>query len=767
MRLVKRALISWALAGLWLSAAQASARYEICPAPAWVKPSAPLAQIKTPEQAGEVGSFCLIFDRQIRLQHLSQDRYTRFSKKILTAGGLQDETKLSFDFDPSYEQLQLHEVRIIRGSQSINGLDRQRIKVIQQEEDLDQQLYNGSLTALLFLEDLRVGDIVDYAYTIRGQNPVMAGKFVDDFQLSFEDPVGYLRYRLICPPARKIAHKVFGGDFPPHVEDKPDGRSYEWERRSAAGIIPDEDLPSWYTPYPWVQLSEFQTWAELAQWACPLYSVSSDAGPEIDRLVATWKAKHESRNQAVLDAIRFVQDEVRYLGIEMGPNSHAPRPPRKVLAQRFGDCKDKSTLLVALLRKLGVDSCPALVHTDYDRVLDDWLPSPYAFDHVVVYLSRPSGGFLVDPTRSQQGGSLATMVPARFRRTLMVRPGSVALTALSVPKERGTRHVEETYEMDPKASASAIFNVRTTYSGSEADAVRSEFASSALGGIGKDYLNFYAKMVDGIQMKKAPEIHDDRTANIFRVDESYVIPDLWKKDTPDFEAWAIRELLPNPQTRVRTMPLFNRHPIKVRYTLSLPAGRSAVVRAGENKIEASAFQLVRTTRRKGDKITVDFVYESKAEVIESRELKKNLEAVDDVYDILPYSAPGVGVSESSNDSGADLTLVLLFAIAAGAIGGYFGVRELWRRRSGRSRRRSLARAPGELPETAVPVQSTDEISLRLNCFRCPCGAATDAHAREYHKAIYYERSLIAATEHCGQCGGERTYYFRLPEQYTL
>src|SRR5207248_3294814 len=91
-----------------------------------------------------------------------------------------------------------------------------------------------------------------------------------------------------------------------------------------------------------------------------------------------------------LPALRFVQDDVRYLGIEIGPSSHRPHPPAAVLDQRFGDCKDKSLLLVTLLRALGVEAWPVLLHTSLGRALDEWLPTAVAFNHVVV-LARVGG----------------------------------------------------------------------------------------------------------------------------------------------------------------------------------------------------------------------------------------------------------------------------------------------------------------------------------------------------------------------------------------
>ncbi|MFX8207373.1 transglutaminase domain-containing protein, partial [Acinetobacter baumannii] len=81
----------------------------------------------------------------------------------------------------------------------------------------------------------------------------------------------------------------------------------------------------------------------------------------------------------LLAALRFVQREVRYLGIEMGANSHAPHPPETVLPRRYGDCKDKTLLTLTLLGRLGIPASPALVHTTERQAAAERLPTPWAF----------------------------------------------------------------------------------------------------------------------------------------------------------------------------------------------------------------------------------------------------------------------------------------------------------------------------------------------------------------------------------------------------
>ena len=104
---------------------------------------------------------------------------------------------------------------------------------------------------------------------------------------------------------------------------------------------------------------------------------------------------------------RKLESTVRYLGIEVGENSHRPYPVETILSRRFGDCKDKSLLLCTMLRRLGFEAHPSLVDTDVRHNLAEWLPSPLAFDHMVTQLRFHGKDIWLDPTDSDQGGPLA------------------------------------------------------------------------------------------------------------------------------------------------------------------------------------------------------------------------------------------------------------------------------------------------------------------------------------------------------------------------
>ncbi|HEY0058281.1 MAG TPA: DUF3857 domain-containing transglutaminase family protein, partial [Flavisolibacter sp.] len=315
--------------------------------PAWVvSRSVDYAFDKGIDEA-EDGYLDLSYEKQV-----SVARRTIFTKKvlkILTEPGLENASEISVSFDPSFQQLVFHTIRILRGKQSLDRLNLPRIKVIQQESELDMHLYDGTLAAYLALEDVQVGDIIEYSYSLQGFNPLFP-KFSTYHDVQYSVPIGNLYYRLIVPLDRTITLRNYLTTIKPAISQTGTEKVYEWSQKEVLPLRVPEGLPQWQDPYPSVFISEYASWAEVVNWALPLYPASLSSPGRVTEKINALKTSYAVPEDQVLAAIRFVQDEIRYMGEETGVNSHQPHEPDKILLQRFGDCKDKSYLLCVLLR---------------------------------------------------------------------------------------------------------------------------------------------------------------------------------------------------------------------------------------------------------------------------------------------------------------------------------------------------------------------------------------------------------------------------------
>ena len=295
----------------------------------------------------------LLLEQQVNAAQ--NETFSHDVRQILTVSGVQDGANISIDFNPSYESLTLHWARIWRGTNHLDRLDTNKVKLIRQERELDQYLLNGEQSAVLVMDDVRVGDIVDYAYSVKGANPVFGGRFSSSVRAQLNEPVERLLTRVLWPSQRHLYAKAHSCSIQPAVVSKKDGVEYTWDLKQVPAFHVEDSLPVWCDPEPWVQLSEFKSWAEVNQWAMALFQTSSPLSAEISNNVAGWK-KIAGQEQQALAVLRFVQDDVRYFGVEIGANAEKPTDPSTVFSRRFGDCKDKSLLFVSILRALGIEA---------------------------------------------------------------------------------------------------------------------------------------------------------------------------------------------------------------------------------------------------------------------------------------------------------------------------------------------------------------------------------------------------------------------------
>lgn len=746
-----------------------SAPYEIAPAPRWIDAIPLDAGAAVPKEQVSSGVYDLVVDSQTRVTRDSQTHYRRMARKILSATGVDTASELRIPFDPSFQKLRFHHLRIIRDGAARDVLAPDHIRIIQQETELDQKIYDGSLTALAFLPDVRPGDVIDYAYSISGANPILRGRYVGTVTLAYGVPVKHLRWRLIWESGRKLHVTKRGTDASPQAARTAEGTIYTWERHDVAPIDVDSDLPAWFDPLPSVTVSEFASWNEVAQWAVAMFATAERDGKALDELVDGWKLDSADAEAQILAAIRFVQDDIRYLGIEIGPYSHQPHRPAEVLRQRFGDCKDKSLLLAAALGKLGVDAQPALVNSWAREAIDNWQPSPYAFDHVIVTFRFKGKSYWVDATASQQGGTLDSMSVPEFRRALVVDAATSGFAEIPPPAyATPTTVIEERYVV-PAYDQPARLEVETVYNDAEADAMRQMLAYTAPADLAKDYLNHYANDDPGIEALEPPKVSDDRAQNRLVVTEAYKLPAFWKEKQREFYAWGIDERIYLPPTPRRRMPMAIPYPVHVRHRLSVQLPDVFDVKPDSTTIATSAFRFKGSSRLSGKTIQLEYDYQTLADAVAASAAPKHIEELKKVRENLGYGIwydRAAAAVTTPHSSGTDAswswkvpTMIggaTLLAVLIGAIAGW----------SAFGRGAAASARPGATPLTAIRLNPADALDRRLMLLRCECGSGYK-HPLPQHTATFNERQLVIATAHCDRCGADRIVHFDVGARSAL
>ena len=720
--------------------------FTVAPPAAWVERVAVDPSLHVAKEHVRWGIYDFLSDAQTRVTARETTHYYRTVRKVLSPSGVQNASELSIDFDPTFERLVLHEAAILRDGERLDALEPDEIRVIEKEDDAGMRIYDGELTALVFLVDVRPGDTIEYSWSIVGANPLLGARFVDEFELSSAVPTRQLRQRLVWPAGRPLQWSRPES----RIERAGGEQIVVWERTNVPALDVEDSIPSWYEPWESVQLSEFASWAEVAQWAEELFRLDERSRIEVKKLAETIRAKHATHDARVTAAIRFVQDDIRYLGIEMGRNSHEPHQPWETLMRRWGDCKDKTLLLCALLRELGVEAYPALVNTKLQHRLAERLPSPFNFDHVIAQVLANGKTYWVDGTIADQGGTLQTIDTPSDGRALVVRADARALTTI-VTRELASTTVEQTYTTTDYARPT-ILEVRTTYSGSDADSVRAALASMSLADVAKERINHYATDQPKIDALTKPQVRDDRARNVIVITEKYRIRELWKEGEWTWYPRLIESHLQRPETMIRTMPLAFDYPLNVTQTVTVNLPARLRLEPASSVTETPAFRHEYTVDSSGRTVFIRQSLRARKDFVPAKEVPEHLSKLNDVWDEIGYSLrPTTTKSAAAKPVhwawGLGAVLVLV-----GVCVGLTMPR----------RRRELPAAAvmprGDAPASAFAIRDASEITLHLDALACACGASIETRG-ETQRARYDERELTIVTRHCGRCGREQSVYF--------
>jgi transglutaminase-like putative cysteine protease len=648
--------------------------FTIEPIPAWTSPMEIKEYGNPLEKEASSGAFCLLYD--VEINGATQERFYRIAEKFLSSSGVEANSRLSFNFDPSYQKLVLHKIVIHRGDQVLDQLNPDKIRVIQQEKDLDRQIYNGAKTALLFLEDVRVGDWVEYAYTIRGRNPVEAGHFYDVLQLKWPFPIQTENYRLLWPRSYQPLWVQIMGNAPKgrNVTDQFYEYSWHWENRPGEEL--EDFIPKSVVPYATAHFSDYRTWADVADWAGKPFRAETPS-KELQQKITSFRDENATDEQRIVKALQFVQDDIRYLGIENGINSHEPTDPSIVFARGYGDCKDKALLLCTILRSLGVDASPVLVSTQLRERLKGLIPTPLVFDHAIVQVIFDGRTNYVDVTRSFQRGPLAARYIENYGMGLLLGEGSSGLIAIT-PTYPGMPMTAIVEKFDVLTNAPTKLTVEKTFEGRDADFIRWGLASFSKDSLEQSGLDYYKKYYTGIIAGGPTQVRDEEEFNRIRITEHYFIPNIWKPAAQtnfiaaEFFLDGIMERLFIPTKKERKLPLAVPYPENFTHRIQIEPHEPWRVVPDEEKLRTKGFFFYHKTACTNNQITVVCQLMTLNYGIATADVPDYLAAVNQVsrYLDLTFTKPVPGTVRDSSPNWSiwmaaiSYSLVLLIAMIA-------------------------------------------------------------------------------------------------------
>jgi tetratricopeptide (TPR) repeat protein len=370
---------------LWLSGATAADKVEVGPIPPWVRPT-PLPANGSPAADDSAVRF-LLTDWQFRFSASGDEGYFNNVVRVQTPQGLAALGTVALPWNPSTSKLTVHHLHIVRGTQIIDLLaNGPGFTVLRRENSLEYAALNGILTAVLQPAGLQVGDILDLAFTIARSDPLLASTSEWIVGGWPNLPISQLRLRASWKAPRVMrwqASDVMKGLHESRHQDETEVTAII---DAAAPVALPNLAPSRFRTGRQVLFSSFTSWAQLAELMAPLYARAATLAPQspLQGEVSRIRAAGTDPAARALAALALVQNQVRYVFLGMNEGALLPAAADETWTRRFGDCKGKTALLLALLRALDIEAEPVAVNALAGDSVGTALPMVAAFNHVLV-----------------------------------------------------------------------------------------------------------------------------------------------------------------------------------------------------------------------------------------------------------------------------------------------------------------------------------------------------------------------------------------------
>ncbi len=637
MRLVVLVL-SFCLAALPLAA------QTLTPAddPSWVE-IAPIPEGDATLRAEvEDGQFFLLSDHQIRWEGDKKQSWNRVVAEVTDRAGLEELATIQIDFDPSSETVSLTRLVIRRGDQLIDLKTKVTPQVYRRETRLEEGIIDGTLTAVVQVPDLRVGDVLEQATLLQSQSIIGAGERSGSSWLEWSTPVVLSRTALIWPKDQPLEI----GPLPDRVTytttDLADGMiRHDWRRDDHIPPIEEEGVPYEVIDDALLRFSDTRDWTPLTTALAPHYTQDYPLPPDWEAKVDQIEKDHATPDARAYAALRLVQDELRYVSLSVGAGGYFARAPMEVIAAGFGDCKDKSLLLRVILSRLGVKAEVALTDLDAGYGLPEELPMLGVFDHMILRATLDDKVVWMDATASHQGGGLGSATEPDYGFALPVVDGPTALERMEVtPEGSWAQEVREVYDFSFLGLSLTVETLNLT---GAADDARARWATTPASQIGREYLEFYQNRYPGLTEAKPPRMTDDRARNRVTVVESYFLPftaldqNGLRQDFA-FASVGLVDRFPDPQTRPRRLPMVVGGPWAFRHDVSVLDAPIDFTPPEDVEISNQAFDFsLKGTASAGGRMDLTWTYVPKAHAVPADQVADVLQDVQMVDDSTWFS----------------------------------------------------------------------------------------------------------------------------------
>jgi transglutaminase-like putative cysteine protease len=342
---------------------------------------------------------------------------------------------LRFAYASSFEALNIDYIRVRKPDGTVVSTPATDVQDLDSEVSRQAPMYTDEREEHIAVKTLAVGDTLEYHLVWTVHDALAPGHFwfYDNF---LRDQI-CLDEEIVVDVPRDTPVKFSSGASVPVIKDIDKRRIYTLHNENLK-LPENESEWAWEKSVgnaapPSIQASSFQSWEQVGQWFGGLAGPQAKVTPQIQAKADELTRGKTTETEKIQALYEFVSLNIHYIGVSLGKGRYTPHKAEEVLANRYGDCKDKHTLPAGLLAAEGIKAYPALINTGVK--IDPAVPSPL-FDHLITAIPKGDGfqfvdttaelgtlGYLWGPLRNKNALVVLTEAPSRLVTTPANPPG--------------------------------------------------------------------------------------------------------------------------------------------------------------------------------------------------------------------------------------------------------------------------------------------------------------------------------------------------------
>jgi hypothetical protein len=338
--------------------------------------------------------------RVVNVKKNATKSFTVFNRvKVFNKEGRQKFGEVTIPYIAGSGQPELNHIRTITPEGKVIKPDKDAIRDVTPAKLQDYPMYSDVKNKVISMPGLTNGAIIDYSYTLTPERSFLKDDFSSSWLFRSKQPVINSHYQVSYPTDMDVQWTSFGADLSPLVEEEEGRKTLTWKQSNLPKITQQPGMPPVRRISDRILVTSIESWEyyasefwKLAKGRAAVNSAIRKKAKELTKGLTT----EQEKIQAIYN---YVATKIRYVAIELGRGKVQPHKASEVFRNKYGDCKDKATLMVSMLDVVGIEAHPVLILSGLNAKTDFEEPPPAkGMNHAIVAVETDKGLDLMDPT---------------------------------------------------------------------------------------------------------------------------------------------------------------------------------------------------------------------------------------------------------------------------------------------------------------------------------------------------------------------------------